>query len=336
MGRISMALLGSAIMAVSACASAQQTPPQARITTPEGAAMNSADDLAYKPGQLTPEQLTSSTADLFRQPSANVFRRYPRDKTDEMVRFYTKALALKSLSPIQLTATQQMLLTGVGSGQIKLSAGQQGNRKYDLAGGVTGGTGIRYFMLTYPDKQAVIDRFAAAGFAAPKFSKQDDGTEAALVQDPGGFPIEIVIKPGVKDGSNDGVGVGINTSNLERSRNFYRTFVGLPELPPVKDKLLGITKYPFQRGETTLYLYHAGDNAHPDNGSAGIQYVVSDSPLVDAKAKARHIAVETPLNKLKGFDLITIWLNDPDGVTNYYAQLGPNSRTVRTQSASSN
>jgi hypothetical protein len=332
MGRIALGLLGAATIAVGACASAQQTPAP-KITTPEGAVMNSANDLAYKPGQLTQEQLMSSTADLFTGNSANVFRRYPREKTDDMVRFYTKALALKSLSPIQLTATQQMILTGVGSGQIKLSAGQQGNRKYDLAGGVTGGTGIRYFRLTYPDKKAVLDRFAAAGFPAPRFAQQGDGTEAALVQDPGGFPIEVVIKPGAKDGSNDGVGVGINTSNLENSRAFYRTFVGLEERAPIKDKLLGLTLYPYGRGETTLYLYHAGDNKHPDNGSAGIQYVVSDSPLVDAKAKARHIAVETPLNKLAGFDLVTVWLNDPDGVTNYSAQVGPNSRTARAQAA---
>jgi catechol 2,3-dioxygenase-like lactoylglutathione lyase family enzyme len=325
-------LLGAATIAIGACATAQQSPP-AKITTPEGAVMNSASDLAYKPGQLTPEQLMSSTGDLFTGPAANVFRRYPRDKTEAMVRFYTGALALKSLSPIQLTATQQMLLTGVGHGQIKLSAGQQGNRKYDLAGGVTGGTGIRYFRLTYPDRKTVLDRFAAAGFTAPKFSRQGDGTEAALVQDPGGFPLEIVIKPGAQDGSNDGVGVGINASNLEVSRDFYRTFVGLKELPPVEDKLLGLTLYPFARGETTLYLYHAGDNMHPDNGSAGIQYVVSDSPLADAKAKARHIAVETPLNKLAGFDLITVWLNDPDGVTNYYAQVGPNSRTAKAAAA---
>ena len=332
MGRIALGLLGAATIATGACASAQQTPPS-KITTPEGAVMSSASDLAYKPGQLTQEQLTSSTGDLFTGPAANVFRRYPRDKTEAMVKFYTGALALKSLSPIQLTATQQMLLTGVGHGQIKLSAGQQGNRKYDMAGGVTGGTGIRYFRLTYPDKKAVLDRFTAAGFAAPKFSKQGDGTEAALVQDPGGFPIEVVIKPGAQDGSNDGVGVGINTSNLDVSRDFYRTFVGLKELPPIEDKLLGLTLYPFGRGETTLYLYHAGDNAHPDNGSAGIQYVVSDSPLADAKAKARHIAVETPLNKLAGFDLITVWLNDPDGVTNYYAQVGPNSRTAKAAAA---
>ena len=35
------------------------------------------------------------------------------------------------------------------------------------------------------------------------------------------------------------------------------------------------------------------------------------------------ITVETPLNRLTGFGLTTVWLNDPDGVTNYYAQLGP-------------
>ena len=319
---IRIALAGAALVAASGALAQSRT-----VTTPEGAQLNVDSDLAYKPGELTQEQLMSSTRSLFRQDSMNVFRRFPRDKTEAMVRFYTEALALKSLSPIQLTATQQMILTGVGHGQIKLSAGQQGNRTYDLEGGVTGGTGIRYFELTYPDKQTVVDRFTAAGFAPPGFSPQGDGTEAALVNDPGGFPIEIVIRPGAKDGSNDGVGVGINASDLERSRDFYRTFVGLPELPPVNDQLLGITKYPFQRGETTLYLYHAGTDEHPDNGSAGIQYVVSDSPLVDAKAKARHIAVETPLNKLKGFNLVTVWLNDPDGVTNYYAQLGSGSRT---------
>lgn len=333
MGRRVTILLGVAAIAFAGTAAAQPN----TVTTPEGARMSVASDIAYKPGDLTTEQLTSSTRDLFAQNSMNVFRRYPRDKTEAMVKFYTEALALKSLNPIQLTSTQQMLLTGVGSGQIKLSAGQQGNRKYDLEGGAKGGTGIRYFALTYPDKQMVLDRFAKAGFAAPQFRDEGDGTEAAMVDDPGGFPIRLVIKPGAKDGSNDGVGVGISVSNLERSRAFYREFVGLDELPPVEDKLLGVTMYPYRHKETTLYLYHAGDNLRQDNGSAGIQYVVRDSPMVDAKAKHRGgIAVETPLNKLTGFDLVTVWLNDPDGVTNYFAQVGPNSRTAQQARASGN
>jgi len=96
--------------------------------------------------------------------------------------------------------------------------------------------------------------------------------------------------------------------------------------------VLGTTLYPYRHKETTLLLYHLGDNQHPDNGSAGIQYVVRDTPMVDAKAKHRGgIAVETPLNKLAGFDLVTVWLNDPDGVTNYYAQVGARRASQQAQ-----
>ena len=293
------------------------------VSTPEGALMDTGGALAYKPGALTEAQLMGTTRGLFVQPSMNVFRRFPRDKTAEMTKFYTGALALRSLNPIQLTASQQMLLTGVGSGQIKLSAGQQGNRKYNLQGGYKGGTGIRFLVLTYPDAQVVRKRFTDIGAPAPAFTKQGNGTAAALVTDPSGLPIKIVIRPGAKDHSDDGVGVGINVSDLDRSRAFYREFVGLDELPAVKDRLLGLTEYPYRHKETTLYLYKVGTNLPADTGSTGIQYVVSDAPMVDAMGKARNITVETPLNKLRGFDLVTVWLNDPDGVTNYYAQPGP-------------
>jgi catechol 2,3-dioxygenase-like lactoylglutathione lyase family enzyme len=325
MGRKRTMLLGAAALALASGAWAQQT-----ITTPEGAQMSVASDLAYKPGELTDAQLTSPTRDLFAQDSMNVFRRFPREKTEEMVRFYTGALALRSLSPIQLTSTQQMILTGVGTGQIKLSAGTQGDRRYDLEGGYAGGTGIRFFLLTYPDYRVVQERFATAGFPVPEFVARGDGTRQALVTDPGGFDIVIVTRPGVQDHTNDGVGVGINVSDLDASRAFYRDFVGLDELPPIEAPLLGTTLHPYRHKETTLLLYRMGDNAHPDNGSAGIQYVVRDTPMVDAKARHRGgIAVETPLNKLAGFDLVTVWLNDPDGVTNYFAQVGPNSRTAQ-------
>ncbi len=321
-------LLGAAALATAGCAAAQQT-----ITTPEGAQMSVASDLAYQPGELTPEQLASSARDLFAQDSMNVFRRFPREKTAEMVKFYTEALALRSLSPIQLTSTQQMILTGVGSGQIKLSAGTQGNRRYDLEGGYRGGTGIRFFLLSYPDHTVVQQRFRDAGFPVPEFVQRGDGFRQALVKDPGGFDIVILTRPGVKDHSDGGVGVGIAVSDLAESRTFYRDFVGLDELELVAAPVLGTTLHPYRHKETTIFLYEAMGEA-VDNGSAGIQYVVRDAPMVDAKAKHRGgIAVETPLNKLAGFDLVTVWLNDPDGVTNYFAQVGPNSRTAQQASA---
>src|SRR5688500_11578142 len=325
MGRQITILLGAAALALAGCAAAQTT----TVRTPEGAEMNVSADLAYKPGELTAEQLAGYARDVFVQDSMNVFRRFPREKTTEMVKFYTEALALRSLSPIQLTSTQQMILTGVGSGQIKLSAGQQGNRKYNLDGGYRGGTGIRFFLLSYPDPELVRERFRTAGFAEPEFVQRGDGFRQALVKDPGGFDIVILTRGGLQDHSNGGVGVGIAVSDLAKSRAFYRDFVGLEELAPVAAPVLGTTLYPYRHKETTIFLYEAMGEA-VDNGSAGIQYVVRDAPMVDAKAKHRGgIAVETPLNKLAGFDLVTVWLNDPDGVTNYFAQVGPNSRTAQ-------
>lgn len=324
MERLVTALVGAATVAMAGPAFAQTS----TVTTPEGALMEVSDDLAYKPGELTPEQLESSARDLFAQDSMNVFRRFPREQTEAMVRFYTEALALRSLSPIQLTQTQQMILTGVGTGQIKLSAGQLGDRKYNLEGGYRGGTGIRFFVLSYPDPELVRQRFREAGFAEPEFAPRGDGFRQALVKDPGGFDIVILTRPGLVDNSDAGVGVGIAVSDLAESRAFYRDFVGLDELEPAAAPVLETTLHPYRHKETTLFLYQAiGDAA--DNGSAGIQYVVRDAPMVDAKARSREIAVETPLNKLGGFDLVTVWLNDPDGVTNYFAQVGPSSRTAQ-------
>jgi catechol 2,3-dioxygenase-like lactoylglutathione lyase family enzyme len=317
----------AAAIALSACAaSAQQT-----ITTPEGAVMQTGSDLAYAPGELTEAQLNGSASHLFRQNSMNVFRRFPRELTEQMVNFYVNALSLRSLNPIQLTASQQMILTGVGSGQVKLSAGQQGDRLYNLEGGYAGGTGIRFLAFSYPDRNVVVQRFTDAGFAAPDFVRRSDGWWQALVQDPAGFDIVLLIRNGAADHSDDGVGVGIHVSNIEESRAFYRDFVGLEEMPVEAAPLLGTTLYPYRHGETTLMLYNMGDNLPADNGSAGIQYVVSDAPFVAAMGAHRDVTVETPLNRLRGFDLTTIWLNDPDGVTNYFAQVGPTSRTARGQ-----
>ncbi|MCB2065988.1 MAG: hypothetical protein KDE15_05030 [Erythrobacter sp.] len=322
-------ILAAAALSLTACAAQAQQAGEVR--TPEGAVMQTSPDLAYAPGALTAEQLEASNADIFAQNSLNVFRRFPRELTADMVRFYTEALSLRSLNPIQLTATQQMILTGVGSGQVKLSAGQQGNRLYDLEGGYRGGTGIRFFVLSYPDQAVVSQRFTDAGFAAPAFVERPDGLSQALVQDPAGFDIVLLIRPEAQDHSDDGVGVGINVSDIETSRAFYREFVGLDELDPVEAPIMGTTFYPYRRGESFVLLYHLGDNQHPDNGSAGMQYVVSDAPLAAARGAHRGVTVETPLNRLAGFDLTTVWLNDPDGVTNYFAQVGPNSRTARGQ-----
>jgi len=255
---------------------------------------------------------------VFVQGSMNVFRRFAVQDRAKMVEFYEKVLALKPLSPINLGGGQQMILFGVGTGQIKLAAGLN-DRKYHPGGAVGDATGIRIYTLTYPDEAQVKARFAAAGYAEPAFKDIGGGKKGALVKDPAGFNIGLVIAPGAQ---TDGVEAGINVSNLEKSRAFYRDFEGLEELPPAKDPILGVTKYPFRHGQTTISLFKIGDHLPADTGSAGIQYIISNIDAMNARALAEHVTVETPLGGLQGFPgLKTVWLNDPDGVTDYFYQM---------------
>ncbi len=90
----------------------------------------------------------------------------------------------------------------------------------------------------------------------------------------------------------------------------------------MKDAFLGVTKYPYRHGQTTLDLWSVGKGLPADTGSAGIQYVISNLDAVNAEALARKVTVETPLGGVPGFNVRTVWLNDPDGVTDYFYQMG--------------
>ncbi len=263
----------------------------------------------------------SSVRELITQDSMNVYRRFVPEQTEAMVAFYNDVLGLTPLQPIDLGGGQKMILFSIGGGQIKLAAGLKEGRQYHL-GGVNDGTGIRVLTLYYPDEAALAERFEAHGYSAPDFADTNDGRRTALVRDPGGFSLKLVIAPEATEESYERVDVGVNVSDLEASRAFYRDFVGLDELAPVEDVLLGVTKHPYRHGATTINLWSVGEGLPADTGSAGIQYVVSDVDAVDANAKTRNITVETPLGGLPGFDLRFVWLNDPDGVTNYFAQVG--------------
>ncbi len=257
----------------------------------------------------------------FAQGSMNVFRRFAVEDRERMVAFYDKVLGLKPLQPINLGGGQQMILFGIGGGQIKLAAGLKEGRQVRL-GGVNEATGIRLYTLHFPDEAALVSRFQAQGYPAPAFKDIGGGERAALVKDPAGFTLELVIAPGAPADAYAGVEVGINVSDLKKSQAFYRDFAGLDELPPVKDAFLGVTRHPYRHGQTTINLWSVGKALPADTGSAGIQYVISNIDAVDAEAKARHIAVETPLGGVAGFNIRTVWLNDPDGVTDYFYQLG--------------
>ncbi len=263
---------------------------------------------------------------VFAQGSMNIFRRFSPDIRDKMVEFYNQVLGLQALTPIQLSRNQQMLLFKVGTGQIKLASGLNAGRQYHPGGALNEVTGLRLITLTFPDEAALVQSFKAHGYPEPVFRDIGAGRRAALVKDPGGFNVELIVAPNAPPEAYGSVTVGINASDLKRSAAFYRDFVGLDELPPEHDGFLGVTKHPFRHGTTTIDLWSAGKGLAADTGSAGIQYVTSNVEAIDALAKQRHVTVETPLGGVPGFNVVTVWLNDPDGVTDYFYELGPGGR----------
>jgi len=208
-----------------------------------------------------------------------------------------------------------------GATELKFT-GDTPNDQYQ-PGGVDNATGIRLWTFFYSDRDALVKRFTDSGRAAPRFEPiGDTGRFSALVTDPEGELVQLIVTGDPAGTSYDEVEVGLTVSNLEESRAFYRDFVGLEELEPVYDPVFDTMKYPFRHGATTISLRHFGDGLPADTGTGGIQYVVSDVELVDRLAKERGIEIKQPLSPLRGFNLRTIWLGDPDGITNYFAQTG--------------
>ena len=219
----------------------------------------------------------------------------------------------------------------MGTSQIKFT-GVVPNRSY-IHGGVRDATGLRLLTLYFPDEAALKHRFRQFHYPVPAFRMYPgSGNRIALVSDPDGQALELVVPETVTDRTLTQIEIGLTVSDIEKSRAFYRDFVGLEELPPVHDPVFDTMKYPYRHGSTIINLRSFGKQLPADTGSAGIQYVVSDVDAVNALARTRHVTIEQPLSSLPRFSLKTIWLNDPDGITNYFAETSYSRRkdlTVR-------
>jgi catechol 2,3-dioxygenase-like lactoylglutathione lyase family enzyme len=268
-----------------------------------------------------------TTAPVLWQPSMNVFRRFaaPREK---MFEFYGTVLGFRQLTTLNVnTSAGGVARFQAGAQELKLTGRVAG--KHYQAGGVADATGLRLLTFVFADEAALTSRFVAAGYAAPAFAaERGSRRRSALVSDPDGQAVELVVAPDATPEQLASIEVGLTVADLTRSREFYRSFVGLEELAPVDDPRFKTKKYSFRHGATTISLRSFGRSLPADDGSGGIQYVVSDVDAVAELAAARHVTVEQPLSGLPSFALRTIWLADPDGITNYYAETAA-SRAAR-------
>lgn len=251
------------------------------------------------------------------QPSMNTFRRFDGD-AEAILAFYRDVLGFEQLQTFSFNGNGGVSRIKAGATELKFTR-RTANRDY-VDGGVADATGLRLWTFFFSDEEALVARFEAAGLPAPRFEPvPGTSRRSALVLDPDGQAVELVVTGDPHGTTYDEVEVGLTVSDLDASRAFYRDFVGLEELPPVHDARFDTVKYPFRHGATIVSLRSFGPDLPADTGSGGIQYVVSDVDRVAELAKARHVPVESPLSP-PGTGLRTIWLADPDGITNYFAE----------------
>jgi len=272
---------------------------------------------AAPPGAARAEP-AGSVGPVLWQPSMNVFRRFGVEQ-EAMFEFYAEVLGFEQLDTLDVGGGTGVARFQAGASELKLTA-KVPNREY-VAGGVGDATGVRLLTFFFPDEAALRARFPEHGLEPPQFAAAGaDGRRSALVTDPDGQAVELVVLPGAPADAYETIEIGLTVSDLEASRAFYRDFAGLEELPAVHDPVFGTMKHSYRHGTTTVSLRSFGADLPADTGSGGIQYVVSDVDRVDALAREHGVAVDQPLSALRGFQLRTIWLEDPDGITNYFAE----------------
>jgi catechol 2,3-dioxygenase-like lactoylglutathione lyase family enzyme len=258
----------------------------------------------------------------FVEHSANVFRRFNGDGV-KTLQFYGEVLGFRDIGTATVAPGQGVSRYQVGPSQLKFTKAGAGTAF--TRGAINDAAGVRLWTMKFADEAALTKRFAEHGFAAPAF-KTIAGIRSALVTDPDGEWVQLVVVPNGPAEIYGELEVGIAANDLEKSRAFYRTFVGLDELPAIKDPVLNVTKYPFRHGSTTISLWATPGPKPTNRQLAGIQYVVKPVDPIWALAQQRMIPVEQPLAEtLPG--LVTTWLYDPDGVTNYFAEIRPRPRS---------
>lgn len=255
----------------------------------------------------------------------NVFRRFSAERTDAMREFYGDVLGLPVLAETA-GGGGRMIRYPVGASEVKLfpvepsaAAGTGGAARIEDA------AGVRLLTFFFADQAALIERFAAHGLPAPGFRPATfpaGATVRALVQDPAGAWVELIVMPGASVEQLARFEIGIAVNDLAASRAFYAELLGLAPRPPVRDDVVGAVKHAFTHGATTINLWSFGAELPRDSETAGMQYIVWNVAAIDAVVRERGAEIDRPLSAPG--QMRTLWLRDPDGVSNYFAEFGGN------------
>ena len=263
-------------------------------------------------------------APLIYLPAMFVFRRHVAEQ-EKMLEFYGDVLGFERLPNMGGGGVARVK---VGATEFKMAARSRqslqrpGVDDRQLKGGVQGATGFRLVGFFFADEAALVARFKRHGYPVPEFRALPGSANGrfALTTDPDGETVELTIVPNGPAATYQQFEIGLTVSSIEKSRAFYGDFMGLEELAPVEDPVFGTTKYSFRNGSTIVSLRSFGANLPADKTSGLVQVLVTDVERVQQLAKERGVTIDRPLTAPRDAALRIVWLDDPDGVTQYVTE----------------
>jgi catechol 2,3-dioxygenase-like lactoylglutathione lyase family enzyme len=268
-----------------------------------------------------PVDRNATVGPLIYGPALFVFRRYAVEQ-EKMLEFYGDVLGFEKLPNIGAVARVK-----VGATEFKMPPRsfapfqRPGVDDRYPQGGMKDATGFRLAGFFFADEAALAARFKQHGYPVPEFrSLPGSANRVALTADPDGQAVELTIVPSAPASTYQQFEIGLTVSNMERSRAFYRDFMGLEELAPIEDSLFGTTKYSFRNGSTIVSLRSFGAGLPADKTSGIIQVLVTDVERVQELAKMRGVTIDRPLTAPRDARLRTLWLDDPDGISQYMTE----------------
>lgn len=266
----------------------------------------------------------ATVAPLIYLPAMFVFRRHAVEP-ERMLEFYGDVLGFERLP--NMGQTGQVARVKVGPTEFKMvprsyaSFQRPGVDDRYPKGGVKDATGFRLAGFFFADEAALVARFRRHGYPVPEFrSVQGSNDRVALTTDPDGQAVELTIVPNAPAATYQQFEIGLTVSSIDKSRAFYRDFMGLEELAPIEDPLFGTTKYSFRNGSTIVSLRSFGANLPADKTSGLIQLLVTDVDRVQELAKERGVTIDRPNTRPRNAPLRIVWLDDPDGITQYVTE----------------
>jgi catechol 2,3-dioxygenase-like lactoylglutathione lyase family enzyme len=241
--------------------------------------------------------------------------------------FYGAVLGLKPMSNLNLPGGLVMTRYNVGGTEIKFL--HHPSARSGETGKPHEGIGIRRLTLFFRDPQALAERFKDHGLAAPEFVREPTarGWSRALVNDPDGNELALVIPPPDALEALDTIELRLTVGDLQKSRRFYEEFIRFAPLAPESVPVEGDQVLRFRHGNTTIELASFGPQLpkhcgrwEKARGLRYIQYIVSDLDGVSDFAKTSGQKIEQPIFPLGRLARI-MFVADPDGIINEFVGL---------------